>query len=101
MARLLRTKDIDASSASVIEAVRLAEALSAMRDHPLAGLPELNEAIQSVLCFGDPLPMQFIHQELIVGDRMGKVPDDTPMVPLQQDLIRQQSGSASSPTPKP
>ncbi|MFN9873780.1 MAG: DUF5682 family protein [Pseudanabaena sp.] len=90
VARLLRTKDIDASSASVIEAVRLAEALSAMRDRPLAGLPELNEAIQSVLCFGDPLPMQFIHQELIVGDRMGRVPDDTPMVPLQQDLIRQQ-----------
>lgn len=45
VARLLRTKDIDASSASVIEAVRLAEALSAMRDRPLAGLPELNEAI--------------------------------------------------------
>ncbi|MBD2177841.1 hypothetical protein H6F42_13045 [Pseudanabaena sp. FACHB-1998] len=90
VARLLRTKDIDASSASVIEAVRLAEALSAMRDRPLAGLPELTEAIQSVLCFGDPLPMQFIHQELIVGDRMGRVPDDTPMVPLQQDLIRQQ-----------
>ncbi len=90
VARLLRTKDIDASSASVIEAVRLAEALSAMRDRPLAGLPELNEAIQSVLCFGDPLPMQLIHRELIVGDRMGKVPDDTPMVPLQQDLIRQQ-----------
>jgi hypothetical protein len=90
VARLLRTKDIDASSASVIEAVRLAEALSAMRDRPLAGLPELNEAIQSVLCFGDPLPMQLIYQELIVGDRMGKVPDETPMVPLQQDLIRQQ-----------
>lgn len=90
VARLLRTKDIDASSASVIEAVRLAEALSAMRDRPLAGLSELNEAIQAVLCFGDPLPMQFIHQELIVGDRMGRVPDDTPMVPLQQDLIRQQ-----------
>lgn len=90
VARLLRTKDIDASSASVIEAVRLAEALSAMRDLPLAGLTELNAAIQSVLCFGDPLLMQFIHQELIVGDRMGRVPDDTPMVPLQQDLIRQQ-----------
>ncbi|TYQ26255.1 DUF5682 family protein [Pseudanabaena sp. UWO310] len=90
VARLLRTKDIDASSASVIEAVRLAEALSALRDRPLAGLPELNEAIQSVLCFGDPLPMQAIHQELIVSDRMGRVPDNTPMVPLQQDLIRQQ-----------
>jgi hypothetical protein len=90
VARLLRQQDLDASSASVIEAVRLAETLAALRDRPLPGLPELNEATQTVLCFGDPLPMQLIHEQLIVGERLGQVPDETPMIPLQQDLQRQQ-----------
>ncbi|MDX2242670.1 MAG: DUF5682 family protein, partial [Leptolyngbyaceae cyanobacterium bins.302] len=90
VARLLRKQDIDASSASVIEAVRLSETLAALRDRPLPGLSELNEATQTVLCFGDPLPMQLIHQQLIVGERLGKVPTETPMIPLQQDLQRQQ-----------
>ncbi len=90
VARLLRKQDLDASSASIIEAVRLAETLAALRDRPLPGLPELNEATQTVLCFGDALPMQLIHQQLIVGERLGKVPAETPMIPLQQDLQRQQ-----------
>lgn len=90
VARSLRQQDLDASSASVIEAVRLAETLAALRDRSLPGLPELNEATQTVLCFGDALPMQLIHQQLIVGERLGKIPTETPMIPLQQDLQRQQ-----------
>lgn len=90
VARLLRKQDLDASSASVIEAVRLAETLAALRDRPLPSLAEFNEATQTVLCFGDPLPMRLIHQQLIVGERLGKVPAETPMIPLQQDLQRQQ-----------
>jgi hypothetical protein len=86
VARLLRKEDIDASSASVIEAVRLAETLAAMRESPLPGLAELNEAVQTVLCFGDTMPMQLIHQQLIISDRLGKVPSETPQIPLQQDL---------------
>ncbi len=90
VAQLLREEDLDASSANLIEAVRLAESLAALRDRPLPGLPELNEATQTVLCFGSDLPMRLIHDKLIVGDRLGEVPDETPMVPLQQDLLRQQ-----------
>ena len=90
VARLLREQDLDASSAHVIEAVRLAESLAALRNRPLPGLPELNEATQTVLCFGSNLPMQLIHDKLIVGERLGKVPEETPMVPLQKDLTRQQ-----------
>ena len=52
VARLLREQDLDASAAHVIEAVRLAETLAALRDRPLPGLAELNEAAQAVLCFG-------------------------------------------------
>jgi hypothetical protein len=50
--RLLRKNGLDASSAHVIEALRLADSLAALRDRPRAGLNELLEALQSVL-FGD------------------------------------------------
>ena len=90
VARLLRKEDLDASSASVIEAVRLAESLAAMRGCPLPGLPEMNEAAQAVLCFGDTLPLQLIAAKLIVSERLGEIPDETPMVPLAQDLAREQ-----------
>jgi hypothetical protein len=90
VARLLREKDLDASAAHVIEAVRLAETLAALRDRPLPGLPELNEASQAVLCLGAELPMRLIHQQLIVGELLGVVPDATPLAPLQQDLAREQ-----------
>ncbi len=90
VARLLREKDFDVSSAHVIEAVRLAEALAALRERPLPGLPELNEAVQAVFCGGNALPMQLVHEQLIVGETLGAVPDDTPLAPLQQDLGREQ-----------
>jgi uncharacterized protein DUF5682 len=85
-ARLLRTKDLDASSASVIETVRLADALAAMRDLRSPGLEELNESILTVLCHGDPLPMRLIRDRLEIGDELGAVAADTPSLPLQQDL---------------
>ena len=90
VAELLRGEDLDASSAHVIEATRLAEALAAMRGLPFPGLPELNEATQTVICFGDAAPMKLIQRKLIVGERLGAVPPDTPMVPLQRDLQQQQ-----------
>ncbi|HWQ15092.1 MAG TPA: DUF5682 family protein [Roseiflexaceae bacterium] len=90
VAHLLRDEGLDVSSAHVIEAVRLAEALAALRDRPLPGLPELNEACLAVLCHGADTPMQLITGRLIVGERLGAVPDETPMVPLQQDLRRTQ-----------
>ncbi|MGI0492595.1 DUF5682 family protein [Alkalinema pantanalense CENA528] len=100
VARLLRKQGLDASSASVIEAIRLAESLAALRHYPLPGLAELNEATQTVLCFGDELPMRVIHEQLIINDRLGKVPSETPMVPLQQDLQRWQKRLRLKPSPE-
>ncbi|MBN1287285.1 MAG: hypothetical protein JXB47_17935 [Anaerolineae bacterium] len=90
VAHLLREEDLDASAAQVIDAVRLADALAALRDRPLPGLDELNEATQAVMCFGNPLPMRLIYEKLIVGEALGAVPDATPKVPLQRDLEAQQ-----------
>lgn len=90
VARLLRDEELDASPAQVIDAVRLTDTLTALRGRPVAGLDELNEAALAVFCFGDDMPMRLIHDQLIVGEAMGAVPDETPMVPLQRDLQREQ-----------
>ena len=89
-AHLLRGEGLDASSASVIEAVRLGEALAAMRDLPMPGLAEMHEAAQTVLCNGDAARMTLIREKLEIGEAMGKVPPETPAVPLQRDLEAQQ-----------
>ena len=99
VANLLRDEGQDASSAHIIEAVRLADALAAMRGLPFPGLPELNEATQTVICFGDAEPMKLIQKKLIVSERMGAVPPDTPMVPLQRDLHTQQKRLRLRPDP--
>ncbi len=90
VARLMRERDLDCSSAHLIEASRLADALAAMRQRPAAGLDELNEATRCVLTLGDDSVLRFIHDDLIVGDRLGQVPPDVPAVPLQRDLERLQ-----------
>lgn len=86
IARLLRDADLDASSAHVIEAVRLAEALAALREQSQPGLAETLEAAQAILCGGNPTPLRLIHERLIISDTLGSVPASTPTVPLQRDL---------------
>lgn len=85
-ARLLRQQDLEASSASVIEAVRLADTLAALRELQAPGLTELNDAILTVLCHGEPAPMHLIRQQLEIGDVMGEVPQETAAVPLARDV---------------
>ncbi len=89
-ARLLREAGLDASSASVIEAVRLAESLAALRGAALPGLAENREAMLSVLCHGQTSPMDLIRQQLEIGYRIGAVPAHTAAAPLQRDLEAQQ-----------
>lgn len=86
VARLLREKKMDISTAHVIEALRLAESLAALRQRPWPGLLELNEATQTVMCMGDAVLLDLVRRELVVGHRIGTVPDDLPKVPLQADF---------------
>jgi hypothetical protein len=89
-AAVLRDEGVPASSAHVIESVRLADALAALRGRPLAGLEEVTEAARAVLCEGSDLLTELIQRRLVVGERLGAVPPQTPMVPLQRDLHDQQ-----------
>ncbi|MFB7199260.1 DUF5682 family protein [Streptomyces sp. NPDC056240] len=90
VAGLFRDEDRIVSSAHVIEAVRLAETLAAMRGRPLAGLTETTDAIRAVMCEGSDVPLSLVHDKLVVGDVLGEVPDAAPAVPLQRDLTRLQ-----------
>ncbi|MFD4663263.1 DUF5682 family protein [Streptomyces halstedii] len=90
VARLLRAEDRLVSSAHVIEAVRLAEALAAVRGRPAAGLTEATDAVRAVMCEGSDVPLALVHDRLVVGEALGAVPDGAPAVPLQRDLAAQQ-----------
>ncbi|ATB32132.1 hypothetical protein MEBOL_005608 [Melittangium boletus DSM 14713] len=98
IAHLLRDEGLDASSASVIETVRLAEALAALRERNVVGLGELRDAALSVLCSGDATPLALIHQKLEVGTGLGEVPSDAPSVPLARDLAAQQKALRLAPS---
>ncbi|MFI1784486.1 DUF5682 family protein [Streptomyces rubiginosohelvolus] len=90
VAGLLRGEDRFVSTAHVIEAVRLAETLAALRGRPLAGLGETTDAVRAVMCEGSDVPLALVRDRLIVGESLGEVPDTAPAVPLQRDLTRSQ-----------
>lgn len=90
IAALLRKKDMDISVAHVIETVRLAQTTAALRGLPAPTLEEYNEAVTTVMGFGDDMLLQLVRESLIVGNCLGKVPEAVPKVPLLIDVERQQ-----------
>jgi hypothetical protein len=100
-AAVLRDEGVPASSAHVIESVRLAEALASLRGRPLAGLEEVTESARAVLCEGSDLLVGLIQRRLVVGERLGAVPAATPMVPLQRDVHDQQRSLRLRPEAEP
>ncbi|MEV6109040.1 DUF5682 family protein [Streptomyces sp. NPDC051940] len=90
VAELLRGEDRAVSPAHVIETVRLAGTLAALRDRPLPGLVETLDAVRAVMCDGSDVPLALIEDRLVVGDVLGEVPESAPAVPLQRDLARAQ-----------
>lgn len=90
IARLFRENNMDTSVAHVVETVRLAGSLAALRALPKAGLEELNDAVVSVLCNGENILMNLVHDQLIVSNAIGEVPDDIPRPPLQLDIEKLQ-----------
>ena len=101
-ARLLRAQGLEISSAHVIEGVRLAEALAALRGRSRAGLEELREATRTVLLGGDDRAMALVRQELEVGEALGSVPESVPTLPLQKDVetLIKKSGLIRSTAPQ-
>lgn len=100
-ARILRDADRTVSAADVVEATRLAESLAALRDRPLAGLAEVDDAARAVLGRGGDEPMRLLSADLVVGRRIGHVPASTPMVPLARDLGARQRRCRLTPSSVP
>ena len=86
VAGVLRQLDLPVSTAHIIEAVRLADGLAALRGRPVPGLSEVQEATWSVLCEGNLLAAKMVTRDAVVGERLGRVPTGVPTVPLDTDL---------------
>jgi hypothetical protein len=97
--RLLRSQDLDASSAHAIEGVRLARTLAAVRGLSLPGIDELQEAAVALLGGGYPEGLAVVQRELVIGEKLGEVPPGQPATPLQQDLAQQQKTLRLKPEP--
>lgn len=89
-AALFREKNMDISVAHVIETIRLAQTTAALRNLPAPSLTEFNEAITTVMGFGDDILLQIIKESLIIDNRLGRVPDHVPKVPLLIDVEKAQ-----------
>ena len=97
IARHLRNDGHLVSTASLIEVVRLARNLAALRGRPAPGFEETREAAISCLLSGETLPWQAIEQALLLGGDVGEVPADQPLSPLLEDLTRQQKSTRMKP----
>ena len=90
IAAALREEGHLVSTASLIEAERLAVSLAAMRDRPAPGFEELREAAVACLCFGEALVWETVSRRLLIGAEVGRIPDNVPLAPLLEDLQREQ-----------
>lgn len=90
VAAALRAEGRLVSTASLIEAERLATALAAVRGRPSPGFEELRDAAVSGLCFGEPAVWETVARPLLLGSEVGRVPPGAPAAPLLEDLQREQ-----------
>lgn len=88
VAGLLRRAGRPASTATVIEAARLALSLAALRGLALPGLAEMREASLATLCEGETVPFRLIEDKLVIGDAIGSIDEGVPQMPLAADLAR-------------
>ena len=61
----------------------------------------MTDAALAVLCEGDPLRLELIQRRLVVGERLGAVPDGTPTVPIARDVAASQRRLRLPPLPDP
>jgi hypothetical protein len=90
IAAALREDGHMVSTASLIEAERLAVTIAALRGRPAPGFEELREAAIACLCFGEALVWHTVSRRLLIGAEVGRIPDNVPLAPLLEDLQREQ-----------
>lgn len=89
VAQLFREFDFNASSAHVLESVRLADTLAAIREITIPGQTEMEEAALAIFGEGDATRLDLIRERLVIGEKVGTVPADIPTIPFLEDLLKQ------------
>ncbi len=89
VAQLFREFDFNASSAHVLESVRLADTLAAIREIAIPGQTEMEEAALAIFGEGDTTRLDLIRERLVIGEKVGAVPADIPTIPFLEDLLKQ------------
>lgn len=97
IAAVLRAKGHMVSTASLIEAERLARTLAVIRERPKPGFEELRDAAIAALFNGEALLWALVEAELLLGADVGEIPSDTPLAPLIEDLQRNQKAARLKP----
>ncbi|STZ56052.1 Uncharacterised protein [Moraxella lacunata] len=97
IANALRERGQVISTASVIEATRLAMSLAVVRGRRVVGFEELTESVVACLCFGERLLWEQIASEVLLGKAVGSVPSELPLAPLLEDLERLQKQTKLKP----
>ncbi len=86
VARKLREQGYNASSASVIEAVRLADALSILRSGDFPVLQDLHDAAVTCLGGGELSVVASPLNHTDIGTAIGKLPEGVGQTPVQEDV---------------
>ena len=89
VADALRQAGNNASSASVIEAVRLANSLSAMHDGSLPVLKDLHDAAVTCLGHGELPQVAEALNRVDIGTAIGSLPEGVSQTPVQEDMARE------------
>ncbi len=88
-ARFLRDDQMCAAAANVVDSVRFAETLAALRERSAPGLDELREAAITVLCRGEETLYATIQRRLETGFDLGVVPSGVATPPLAKDIEKE------------
>lgn len=85
----LRKAGNNASSASVIEGVRLANSLSALHSGSQPVLKDLHDAVITCLGNGELSPVAVALNMVDIGTAIGSVPEGLSQTPVQDDMARE------------
>lgn len=88
VARLLRKAGTHRSTAEVIEAVRMAQSLSALHGGSIPVLRDLQDAAQTLLGHGDLSVIAESLAQINVGITIGQLAEGVSQTPIQDDLNR-------------
>ncbi len=89
VARHLRDAGTHRSTAEVIDAVRLAETLSALKDGLAPTLADLRDAAVTLLGQGEPITVREALARVDVGTAIGQLPSGVSQTSIQADFARE------------